>query len=427
MKNLLSQLIVFCISLHFAYAAPTEKREWSTTSGHTLEAVALGLVDGKVSLKKSNGSVVKVKLSLLTDSDQAFLKKHFKVNEKQAKVGDAKVAGSGKASADGLPHPVGELSGPVMANGSKYLVYIPKTLKKDRKASLLFYTHSGGGGNGKLIKQLADAAETLGWIMAISVESSNKGTQNGKHVKNCLEHLLETLPVDEDRIHYSGNSGGAAQAFTNSSKKRAFGVMPNVGYIPQGVDVKAKVVYGMGGGNDYNRYLTAYAANKFKKNGFHRMSPKGHGPGPADHYMDGMIWMHCKYLEMEKPSADEKADFEASIISWMNKLKSKNPKRAYSTACIVRDVYEISGDNAKLNDAIIKELSGDHANVLYHEGLLEINELSKDKLVSLGEGGGSKQKHFSKKVADAAEKLKPKYEAVKEIIDVLSAIMKKTV
>jgi len=429
MKNILTQLFVFCLCINFSIAAPTEKREWNTTSGHKTEAIALKVENGKVYLKKSSGKIIPVKLSLLTDADQIFLKKHFELNEEEAaeKEADASPEGSGKASADGLAHPVGELSGPIIANGSNYYVYVPKTLKQGRKASLLFYTHSGGGGKGQLIKQFADAAETLGWVMAISVESKNGNGENSKHVANCLKHILQTLPVDEDRIHYSGNSGGAAMAFVNSSNKRAFGIMPNIGYIPQGVDVKAKVVYGMGGGNDYNRYLTAYAADKFKKNGFHRMSPKGHGGGPADHYMDGMIWMHCKYMDMGKPTSDEKKDFEALIISWLNKLKATNPKRAYHNACVVRDVYEISGDGAKQNNAIIKELSADKSNVLYYEGLLDIDELSGKKLAELGESGGSKMKHFSKEAAKAAEKLKKKYEAVKEIIDVLDAIMKKTV
>ncbi len=424
MKTLFIHLVIICFSINFAYAAPTEKRVWHSLSGHKTEAIALKVSAGIVYLKKSNGRVVKVKMKLLTEADQEFLNKHFELNE--AVVDDANPKASGSEAATGLPLPAGQLSGPIDAEGSHYYVYIPKTLKKGRKASLLFYTHSGGGGKGKLIKRLADAAETLGWIMAISVESSNKGRQNGIHVAHCLNHILETLPVDKNRIHYSGNSGGAAMAFINTNIMKAFGVMPNVGYIPQGFSVKAKVIYGMGGGYDYNRYLTAYAVSKFKRNGFHRMSPKGHGVGPSDHYMDGMIWMHCKYLKMGKASSDEKEDFEASIINWMNNLKSTNPKRAYSTACIVRDVYKISGANAKLNDAIIKELSADKTNQLYHEGLLDINELSRKRLAKLGKGGNSLKKHFCKEAAKAAEKLKVKYQGVEEIIEVLNAIMKKT-
>lgn len=427
MKHLLASLFVFLIFVNYSSAVPTEKREWSTASGHKTEAIALRIVDGKVHLKKSNGAVVKVKLSLLTGADQEFLKKHFKIDDSKQKAEDNALEGSGAAAAEGLAQPAGKLSGPISANGSTYYVYVPKTLKAGRKASLLFYTHSGGGGNGHLINQLSDAAETLGWIMAISVESKNGNRDNSKHVANCLKHIFDTLPVDEDRIHYSGNSGGAAMAFVNSSNKKAFGIMPNIGYIPNGVNVKAKVIYGMGGGNDYNRYLTAYAADKFKKNGFHRMSTKGHGEGPFDHYMDGMIWMHCKYLEMKRPSADEKKDFEASIISWLNKLKSSNPKRAYHNACVVRDVYKISGKGGRLVNAIIRELSADRNNVLYHEGLLDIDELSGKKLAALGEGGGSKMKHYSKAAATAAEKLKKKYGSVQEIVGVLNDIIKETV
>lgn len=422
MKILLTQLLTFCLLFTFLNAAPTEKREWSTSSGHKTEAVALKFENGLVHLKKSNGSVVKLKISLLSEADQTFLKDHFKIDEESAK---ALPEGSGAASAEGLPYPVGKISGPIEFRGSNYYLYLPKTLKKGRKASLLFYTHSTGGGKGELIKVLTDAAETLGWVMAISVESSNAGAKNNqKHVSNCLDHILKTLPVDEERIHYTGNSGGASRAFYNTGIKKAFGVMPNVGYIPYDFEPKTKVVYALGGGNDYNRYLTAIAAHEYGDHGFHRMSSGGHGPSPADFYIDGMIWMHCKYLKMKNPRRDEKEDFEFSIIKWMNKLKATDPKRAYSTACIVRDIYKISGSNAALNNDLIIELSKDETNVLYHEGLSDIDELSEK---TLRISGGTRRKHFSKDAAKLAEKLKLKYKSVKEIMVILNAIIKKTV
>ncbi len=289
---------------------------------------------------------------------------------------------------------------------------------------MLFYTHSGGAKKPKLIEVLTDAADLLGWVMAISVESRNKGTKNGMHVTNCLEHIFETLPVDEDRIHYTGNSGGAARAFLNTKLKKAYGVMPNVGYIPFGTEPSSKVAYVLGGGKDYNRYASAIAASKFGKFGFHRMSPGGHGNNsPAEFYMDGMIWMHCQYMKAKNPTRAEKADFEASMINWLNELKETNSKRTYSTACILRDVYKISGSNATLNDAIISELSADKNNILYHEGIIDIDELS-EKTLQIP--GGSKYGHFCKEAAKYAEKLKSKYSSIKEINDVLDAIISKT-
>jgi len=414
-----------------ANAKPTESRGWKTKSGHKTTAVALKVVDGKVHFKKASGSVIKVNLDLLADDDQKFLTDHFEIApaaKPEPSSTNTEITGSGAEALTGLSQPQGKVVGPIETNGSNYYLYLPKSLKQNRPAPLLFYTNSGGGGKGQIIKKLRDGAETLGWIMAISVESKNGNPKSGAHVANCMKHILGNWPVDKGRIHYSGNSGGAARAFINSSMIRAYGVMPNIGYIPSGVNAKTDVVYGMGGGNDYNRYLTAHAAKKQRKDGFHRMSPGGHRGGPTDHYIDGMIWMHCKYMHENKSKhQDEATDFESSIIRWINKMKAKESQRAYSTACIIRDVYGISGENAKTLDHLIKELSQDKNNVLYHQGLQDINELSAKYFAALGEGGGSKMKHDEPKSRRAAEKLKAKYSGVKAILDVLDAIMKPTV
>lgn len=412
-------------------ALPTESRKWKTQSGHETTAIALKVTTGKVHLKKANGSVIKVDIELLVKKDQKILTDYFKIrpdgtNRKTADDTTPKKSGA-KALTD-LSQPQGTVVGPIEAGGSHYYLYLPKSLKIDRLAPLLFYTHSGGAKNPKLITGLTDSAETLGWIMAISIESSNKNSNSSVMCAKSIKHILETWPVDKGRIHYTGNSGGAARAFVNCSKTRAYGVMPNVGYIPHGVDIKTEVIYGLGGGNDYNRYLTAYAASKMKKNGFHRMSNKGHGQSPVNYYQDGMIWMHCKYMKQNKTKLrDEAQDFEAAIISYLNNIKSEEPQRAYSNACVVRDIYEISGKNAANLNAIITDLAKDKNNVLYHEALLDINDLSKKHLAPLGEGGGSKMKHFHSQSNKAAEKLKEKYIGVKSIIDILNAIMKKTV
>ena len=421
--------ILFCLTFT-ANAEPTSNREWKTKSGHKTTATALKVENGKVHFKKPNGSVIKVKLDLLSEGDQEFLTKHFELKpaEKPDTAANT-VSGSGAEPLTGLSQPQGKTVGPIdTGNGSTYYLYLPKSLKQNRPAPLLFYTHSGGGGKGQLINSLRDAAETLGWVMAISVESSNQNPKREVHAINCMKHILKTWPVDKDRIHYSGNSGGAALAFQTSTKIRAYGVMPNVGYIPGTNQVKAKVVYGLGGGNDYNRYLTSFAAKKFKKDGFHRMNPGGHGASPASYYEDGMLWMHCKFMKKGKSKhRDEAADFEASIINWTNRIKKKNPMRAYSNACVVRDIYEMSSANARILNDIIKELAADQNNVLYHEGLLEIHKLSMKYFAPLGENGGSKKKHDHPKSRKAAEKLKEKYSGVKAILDVLNAMMKQTV
>jgi len=427
LKKYLPLLCLFVVTSfnNIALGKPTASREWKTKSGHTTTAIATQVTDGKVHLKKTNGSVIKVDLNLLTDKDIALIKTHFDLSK--TKEPDSPKGSNAQPLTD-LSQPQGKVVGPIESDGSHYFLYLPKSLKKNRLAPLLFYTHSGGGGGGKLIKQLQGGADALGWIMAMSVESKNQNPNSGKVVAKNMKHILENWPVDKNRIHYTGNSGGGARAFYNSAAIRAYGVIPNVGYIPSGLNIKTEVIYGLGGGNDYNRYLTAYAVKTVKKDGFHRMSPKGHGVSPANFYIDGMIWMHCKYMKKNKTKLrDEAADFEASIIKWINRIKLTNSERAYSTACVVRDIYEISSSNTGILNSIIKDLAKDQNNVLYHEGLLDINELSMKHFASLGEDGGSKMNHSNPQATKAAQKLKEKYSSVKTIMDVLNTIMKKTV
>lgn len=155
----------------------------------------------------------------------------------------------------GVSYAQGQVVGPIDDGaGSSYFLYVPKTLPTDRKVPLLFYTHSGGG-NAGLLTEISEGAELTGWIMAVSVQSKNELIVEDcvKYSKNSIEHILKTLPVDENRIYFTGNSGGGAQAFRNATRINACGVMPNVGYIPSDCSAPSCDCFIMNGGYDYNR------------------------------------------------------------------------------------------------------------------------------------------------------------------------------
>jgi hypothetical protein len=89
-----------------------------------------------------------------------------------------------------------------------YLLYLPGTLKKDRRAPWLFYTYSGGGCKG-LRTKITETAELSGWVLAMSIESGNDYT--GSNLGLCaiaVKYSLKMLPVDDDRLDFTGNSGG---------------------------------------------------------------------------------------------------------------------------------------------------------------------------------------------------------------------------
>ncbi|SHK07516.1 SLA1 homology domain 1, SHD1 [Rubritalea squalenifaciens DSM 18772] len=405
-------------------AAPTEQRLWTASNGKTVNASITSIEGDKVVMKKDDGKTVKVPITIFIQEDQDFIHKHF-----EAEIAEAsKPSGSDSQPATDLPHPQGEVVGPIEAsNGAHYLLYLPKSLKQGRKAPLMFYTHSGGG-NKNLLNTISEGAETCGWILAISVESKNKNDfqDNLKKCQSCLEHIYETLPVEKERTYFMGNSGGGATAFANSAENKCTGAMPNVGYIPDGHDPKGKDYFIIGGGKDYNRYTSAHANKKLGKKAIHRMHPGGHGVSPKWLMIDGMIWLQTRYLAREqKDHMDEAADFEVSMLSWINELKAKEPYRAYATAKLLLSEYEPTSKNKAAIESISDELGKEKTNVLYYEALQDINDLSEDVLS--GFGSGSKMKHSDPKVIKAVDKLLKKYTGVPIIEDTLKAIADKTV
>lgn len=417
--------LLFCLLLWVGFYSsglavePTENREWTATGGHKVMAVATAVKGDVVVLKKESGKLLKVPLKKFIPADQEFLTKHFKVGE---------VADSGTAAATGLPHPQGEVVGPIETpEGSHYLLYLPKSLKEGRKAPLLFYTGSGGGNKG-LLKRITEGAETCGYVMAMSVESQN-GKDNTEechtHCKNALNHIIDTLPVDGDRVYFTGNSGGGAMAFYNASKMKCEGVMPNVAYIPGGSEPKAHVYFVIGGGKDYNRYSSAAARAKFGKKAVHRMHPGGHGVSPDWLMIDGMIWFQGRYLAKNKKScADEIKDFDIAMLKWLETKKSTESYRAYATARFLMEEYEMGGSAKEKLQKLLTELAGDPSNVLYYEGLQDIDKFSLKELAKFG--AGSKMKHLDPKIEKAANKLLKKYVGVPVIEDTIKAIASKT-
>lgn len=422
MKKLALLLLLIPITL---FAKPTEERTWTATNGKTVTAAATSVDSGKVSLKKSNGKTIQVPIATFIPADQELLKAHFADQPEDTPTAET----SDSEAATGLPQPQGQVVGPIeTGNDAKYFLYLPNSLKKGRRAPLLFYTHSGGG-NKDLIKKISEGAETCGWILAISVESKNANPggfkQNIGYSERSIEHIIKTLPVDKDRIYFTGNSGGGATSLANSAKIKNMGAMPNVGYIPDGYEPKGKDFFIIGGGHDYNRYTSAHANKELGKKAIHRMHPGGHGVSPNWLYIDGMIWFQTRFLEREqKDHQDEAKDFEASIIKWINEKKAAEPYRAYATAKMLLTDYEPSSANKPALEALEKELSADPKNPLYYQALQDINELSEKNLADFG--AGSLKNHSDPKVTKAAEKLLKKYTGIPIIEPTLKAIAGKT-
>lgn len=417
-------ILFFGVAAGLVAAEPTESREWTAGNGKTAEGRVLRIAEEKAVLERTDGVVVEVPLAVFIAEDRKLLEEHFEIGAAGAPED------SGAETATGLPFELGSVAGPVrVADGSSYHVYLPKSLKAGREAPLLFYTNAGGG-NPRLISALAEGAEICGWIMAVSVESKNglSLVESKRISRTAVAHLIETLPIDPERLYFTGNSGGGAMAMWNADELEGNGAMPNIAYNPQGCRPPKGFYYVLGGGRDYNRYLSAAIAERFGKDGVHRMNPGGHGGTTNWQRIDGILWLNARDLEdNRRDHADEALDFETAALRWLRQLPEAESHRAYSNARILKDDYEMTGANRPILDALIAELEKNRTNVLYHEGLLEIDELSEDEMAEFGEGGGSSMNHADPKVTRKAEELLEKYRGVPFIEATLEAIASPTV
>ena len=85
-----------------------------------------------------------------------------------------------------------------------------------------------------------------------------------------MKHLIGSLPVDPQRVYFTGGSGGGAMSFYNAARIPSAGAMPHIGYIPDDTTLKGGDFFVINGATDYNRYTSAAAVKSFGKNAIHR-------------------------------------------------------------------------------------------------------------------------------------------------------------
>ena len=415
MRQLLSLFAFSLLGVSITLAEPTSEREWTSTAGTKINAVATSIKGGSAHLKTSEGREILVPLDKLVEADRSFITEHF---------ANVPLEGSDLASATNLAFPAGEVTGPITTGDSSYFVYIPTSLREGRAVPMIFYTGAGGA-RAKDFRNFTVAAEIAGWIVAASVESSNGPLfpeGNYDHAKACYDDLLERLPIDPKRVYFTGNSGGGAMSLLNSDRLNGAGAMPSVGYLLSEASLSKKSHYYItGGASDYNRYLTARINKEAGKNGFHRFNPGGHRSPGADQNNDGILWLNSRYLaEQDSPDFDgEKADFYKALIEWLRTIKEEEPYRAYYWANFHREsdpVFTLLAD----------QLAKDPNNVKFAEGLVALDQFSKKILATEGQDSGSVFKHTSPTIDSAADELATTYSGVPEIEEIAKALKNPT-
>ena len=413
-------LLFLCSFLPLISAEPTKVREWTSSVGTKIEAMAMRMSDGKVTLKTNQGRTLVLPLSKFSKEDGEFLLEHFKPEPLKVPSFEA----------PSLEHPLGEIVGPIKASdGSSYYLYLPTTLADGAEAPLFFFTGPKPSTK-KTLKRFVSASELTGMVLAASVESKNQQNAfviNNGHTKNCLKHIKKTLPVNVERVFFSGTSGGGATSLYNAATFKCLGALPYIGYIPDGSSPTKKGFYYLASGAwDYNRYSSAGAAKKFKNRATHRMYPGGHTMGGAAIAKEGAIWLYTRHIyEKRKKFPEEAARFEARLMPFLTKLSEKDSQLAYYWTDHLLNLCEASGAVRPLLERLHAQLASDPANVRYLAGRVALDDFS-EKVFAPVDGKGSLSEHTTPKIQTAAQKLVDEYADVPAIKEIAEGLLKKT-
>jgi hypothetical protein len=370
-RHLLSLSFLLISSLG---AAP---REWTDqASGRKITAEFIAVLGDQVTLS-INGKEYKMPVAKLSAEDQAYLKI---VGDTSSTPVDLEPTAPAKTDAAKAPAPASKVMGPIDAEGSHYYYYVPASLKDGRKAPLIFYTGSGGGSADK-VKAMAEGAEICGWIVACSVELKNSmpDAEYPKQTDRCLKSLFATLPIDPEQVYFTGNSGGARVAFTNSKRVNSAGVLAVIAGADDGELSRSKRFFIISGSTDYNRYDTATSYAEVRKSAAYRMHPGPHEDGPQWFLTEGMVWLQAAWNAKDPKPSPVRADFETAAMDWIERLKVKTPYRAAWWVKFFQTQGIGAEHKAKLA-ALDAELSKEPANLAYIKGVSDIEDFAYDVL-----------------------------------------------
>lgn len=371
--TLLAALTAIVCNFSSLHAEPTQVREWTAITGHKLEGKALQVSNGKVQFERENGSKLAVDLAKLSSEDQAFLKEHFSLLE-APNPSEADLPAAGEP-ADNLPHPLGEVIDNVQATEKwSYMLYLPKSLRKDEEYPVLFLMDPGGG-NIKAVNRYLQGAERNGWIIAHSKQSKNGFSQSQVAIDAMIEHVTDELPIDENRMYTTGFSGGSRMAFNTAQKhKKIAGVIPcGAGGNPGS---SKQVVYGVCGTNCFNRSDMANSFRGIKsKDSVLRYFPGRHSWANGELFEDAITHLNGIFLiKNARKYPEPHKRFLSQVMELVNQNQESNPMRAI----LWTDYLQQRDQKPSGLETAHTKLSEDPANLRYLEGLSGVHQFALD-------------------------------------------------
>lgn len=365
MKSLFGlQILVILMSSMLASGEATEQREWHAKGGHTLEAKALQVAEGKVQLERADGSKVVVPMEKFKEEDQEFLREHFALEDPG--TDDSAAPDAPKVvPADDLPHPLGAVTAELACGQYHYYLYFPKSLQQGVKHPVLFVMSPGGGSAGAS-KRYQPGAERNQWIIAVSKESKNGFNESQSAIDAMINEVVDTLPIDKKRMYTSGFSGGSRMAFATAGKHLdiagviSCGAGGNLGSAKQ-------VSYGLCGSNCFNRTDMANSFKGFRnKDCILRYIPGKHIWANAEYCDDAATHLNGAFLiKNERKYPDALALYLHAVSKLIEEQAEANPMRAFMWTSFLADREVLPAHLEERH----KELGADDLNQLYLKGL----------------------------------------------------------
>ena len=348
-------LALACAFFHLSAACHAEEewRTWKSSAGTEIEAKLISFEDGQVTLEKKDGKQLVVKPSQLSEADQEFLDAMADADEPEEEPA---------TGVDGIDAEPGSVSGKIECITDpkwSFHLYLPKDFDASRKWPVCFVMDPGGGSPGTLDRYIP-AADQLGIILAVSVESKNDFPDSDLAMMAMAVDVYARLPVIGELAIASGMSGGSRMAYLlaemdeNVSGVLACGSGGGV-YIKEKDFRPAKlrrdtVICSLIGTNDFNRCEAVESHQGYDKSARLIWFVGNHDWAGPDLITDGMAEVYGKML-MNSKSKDLDAlreGFSKTQLAWAKGQQEKDPWVTYHWAEFLTD---FPGDAAVQKEA----------------------------------------------------------------------------
>ncbi|WP_193212539.1 SHD1 domain-containing protein [Luteolibacter marinus] len=312
-----------CLFLAGAARADDEWRTWKSAAGTEIEAKLVSKEGNQVTLEKKDGKKLVVKTSQLSVADQEFLS----AMEAPEEDLDLIIAEPGVVSAK-----------IECAGDSKwsYFLYLPKVFKTARKWPVCLIMDPGGGSAGTLNRYIP-AADRLGIILAVSVESKNGFADSDLAMMAMVKDVYDRLPVLEEMAISSGMSGGSRMAYLMAEMEENIAGVLACGsgagvYLKEESFRPAKlrrgtVICSLIGTNDFNRREAAKSHKGFGKDARIIWFPGNHDWAGENVIMEGLADVYGKILKNSKSKELDplRVEYAKAMLAWAKEQEKGQP------------------------------------------------------------------------------------------------------